>query len=117
MGFFSSVFKPLAYLSLPIIFLGSISNASPEDYYYTRMFIYLGTLLSVSTSSIVTATAMVALGRPHDVNFYVARIFHAFVRRFMHIRVEVEGEEHLQNRPAIIMCNHQSMVDLLVVGK
>ncbi|KAJ3563201.1 hypothetical protein NP233_g9092 [Leucocoprinus birnbaumii] len=117
MGLFSSIFKPLAYLSLPVIFLGQISNASPKDHYYTRMFVYLGTLASVATASIVTATTMAILGRPHDVNFYVARMFHALVWRFMRLRVEVEGEEHLQNRPAIIMCNHQSMVDMVIVGK
>ena len=117
MGLFSNVFKPLVYLSLPVVLLGSISNATPEDYYYTRMFVYLGTLFGVAASSIITATTMIARGRPHDVNFYVARVFHALVWRFMHLRVELEGEEHLQNRPAIIMCNHQSMLDLLVIGK
>ncbi|KXN86117.1 putative 1-acyl-sn-glycerol-3-phosphate acyltransferase [Leucoagaricus sp. SymC.cos] len=117
MGLFSSIFRPLAYLSLPVILLGSVSAASPKGHYYTRMFVYLGTLASVATASIVTATTMAALGHPHDVNFYVARMFHALIWRFMNIRVELEGEEHLQNRPAIIMCNHQSIVDMVVVGK
>ena len=81
------------------------------------MFVFLGTIFSVAASSILTATTMITRGRPHDVNFYVARIFHALVWRFMHLRVELEGEEHLQNRPAILMCNHQSMVDLLVIGR
>jgi lysophosphatidate acyltransferase len=74
-------------------------------------------MAGVATASIVTATTLAVLGRPHDVNFYVARMFHALVWRFMDLRVEVEGEEHLQNKPAIIMCNHQSMVDMLIVGK
>jgi lysophosphatidate acyltransferase len=117
MGLLSSIFKPLAYLSLPVILLGQVSNASPKNYYYTRVFVYLGTLAGVATASIVTATTLAVLGRPHDVNFYVARMFHALVWRLMKLRVELEGEEHLQNRPAVIMCNHQSMIDMLIVGK
>lgn len=117
MGFFSTIIKPLAYLSLPAIFLGSISAASPRGHYYTRVAVYLGTIASVATASIVTATTMAILGRPHDVNYYVAYMFYGLVARFLDVRVELEGGEHLDNKPAVIMGNHQSMLDLVVVGK
>jgi lysophosphatidate acyltransferase len=117
MGFLSSILKPLAYLSLPVIILSSLSAASPKGHYYTRMIVYLGTVASVATASIVTATTLAVLGRPHDVNYYVAYMFYGLVSRLLDIRVELEGQEHLGNGPAILMVNHQSMLDLIVVGK
>jgi lysophosphatidate acyltransferase len=117
MGLLSCILKPLAYLSLPAIILGSLSAASPKGQYYSRIIIYLGTIAGVATASIVTATTLAVLGRPHDVNYYVAYMFYGLVSRFLDIKVEVEGEEHLGNRPAILMLNHQSMLDLIIVGK
>ncbi|KAF9448996.1 1-acylglycerol-3-phosphate O [Macrolepiota fuliginosa MF-IS2] len=117
MGLFSSIFKPLAYLSLPVFLFGSISAASPKGQYYTRVFIYLGTLAGVATASIATAAALTILGRPHDVNYYVAGMFYTLASKFLDLKVEVEGEEHLDNKPAVILCNHQSVVDILIIGR
>lgn len=85
--------------------------------YYARVVIYLGTIASVATASVVTATALAILGRPHDVNYYVACMFYGLASKLLDIKVELEGEEYLNNKPAIILCNHQSMLDVLVVGK
>lgn len=117
MGFISSIIRPLAYLSLPVLLLRSVSAASPEGRYYVRVFIYLGTIAGVATASVVTATALAILGRPHDVNYYVACMFYGLASKLLGIKVELEGEEHLNQKPAIVLCNHQSILDVLVVGK
>lgn len=117
MGFISSIIRPLAYLSLPVLLLRSVSAASPEGRYYVRVFIYLGTIAGVATASVVTATALAILGRPHDVNYYVACMFYGLASKLLDIKVELEGEEHLNQKPAIVLCNHQSILDVLVVGK
>lgn len=117
MGFFASIFRPLAYLSLPVILLNSISAASPTGRYYTRVFVYLGTLAGVATAGIATAATLAILGRPHDVNYYVAGMFYQIASRLMDLKVEVEGEEYLNNKPAVLMCNHQSVLDMLIIGR
>lgn len=117
MGFFSSIVRPLAYLSLPVILLRSVSAVSPQGRYYARVFIYLGAIAGVATASVVTATALAILGQPHDVNYYVACMFYGLASNLLDIKVELEGEEHLNHKPAIVLCNHQSILDVLVVGK
>jgi len=117
MSFLVSIFKPLAYISLPIILIRSFAASSPVGRYYTRLAVYVGTLVTVGSFSFVIAAGMSLIGRSTDVNTIVAWIFYALAGRALDLKVEVEGEEHLDARPAVIMANHQSMLDVLVIGR
>ena len=117
MSFLVSIFKPLAYISLPIILVRFIAASSPVGRYYTRMAVYVGALVTVGSCSIVIAAGMSLFGRSTDVNSVVAWIFYAVVGRALDLKVEVEGEYNLNTRPAVFMVNHQSMLDVLVIGR
>jgi lysophosphatidate acyltransferase len=117
MSFLVSVFKPLAYISLPVILLRSIAANSPVGRYYVRVGVYVGTLTMVAACSAVVAAGMSVIGQRFDVNFIVARSFYSLIKKALNIEIEVEGEEYLNTRPAVLMVNHQSMLDVLVVGR
>jgi len=117
MSFLVSVFKPLAYLSLPIIAVRAIAAKSPTGRYYVRVGLFLGTVTVVAACSAVLAAGMSIIGLRFNVNFIVARSFYYLGGKVLDIHVEVEGEEHLETRPAIMMANHQSMLDVLILGK
>jgi lysophosphatidate acyltransferase len=117
MSFLVSILKPLVYISLPIILIRSFAASSPVGRYYTRMAVYVGALAAVGSCSIFIAAGMSLMGRSTDVNSVVAWIFYALVGRALDIKVEVEGENHLDIRPAVVMVNHQSMLDVLVLGR
>jgi len=55
-------------------------------------------------------------GRRYDVNNAVARCAHALLG-ILDVEVEVEGLENLGTRPAVFICNHQSMLDVIVLAK
>jgi lysophosphatidate acyltransferase len=74
-------------------------------------------MVVVSAWGAVVGTAMLAAGRAIDLNHFVARSFYALAGTLLDIRIEVEGEEHLQTCPALLMGNHQSMLDVLVLGR
>ncbi|EIW76203.1 acyltransferase-domain-containing protein [Coniophora puteana RWD-64-598 SS2] len=115
---FACLIKPLAYLSLPILLARYIHDASPAGRYYVRVGIYLGCLSLVSTAGVFIAAGMSLIGRRDDVNFVVARCFYALASRALDIHVEIEGEEHLQEaRPALMVSNHQSMLDVLFLAR
>ncbi|KAG2156340.1 hypothetical protein DEU56DRAFT_766599 [Suillus clintonianus] len=109
--------KPLAYFSVPVILLRTIASTSPVGRYYAQLTIYLGTLAVVSTWGVFVAVGMTLIGRRHDVNYVVARSFYAVASRVLDIQVEVEGEEHLQTCPMVMVGNHQSMLDILYLGR
>jgi len=117
MSFLLSLLRPLAYVSLPFFLLRSIAASSPLGRYYVRAAMYVSVLMSFATCSTAIAASMVLLGRRYDTNFVVARAFYALCKRVMNIHVEVEGEEFLSTRPAVYMMNHQSMLDVLIVGR
>lgn len=117
MSFLVSVLKPLAYISLPVILLRSIASTSPAGRYYARVTTYLGTMTFVAACSAFLAAGMSIVGRRFDTNFVVARTFYHLGKRGLDLEVVVEGEEHLDTRPAVLMANHQSMLDILVVGR
>lgn len=81
------------------------------------MAVYIGALATVGSFSVVIAAGMSLIGRSTDVNSVVAWVFNAVVGRVLDIKVEVEGENHLDTRPAVFMMNHQSILDVLVLGR
>ncbi|KAJ7118538.1 hypothetical protein C8R43DRAFT_1035968 [Mycena crocata] len=114
-----SLLKPVAYVSLPLIALQSI----PRGRYYTRTFAYVGAIGFVATIGAFYAAGLSLVGKKFDVNHAVARTFYAVAGTLFGIRVEIEGEEWLQDtkdgggRPAVFMINHQSMLDLIPLGR
>ncbi|KAF8076792.1 hypothetical protein FPV67DRAFT_1665040 [Lyophyllum atratum] len=117
MAFLFSLFKPLAYLSLPLIILRSIAATSATGRYYVRQGVYVGTLMTVAACSVVVAAGMSVVGRQFDVNYVVARTFYLLARNVLQVEIQVEGQEYLDTRPSVLMANHQTMLDILVVGR
>ena len=117
MSFFGFV-KPLAYISLPVFLLRTASNSSPLARYYVRLGLYLSALGVCSVWGVIASIGMPLIGRRYDINWVVARSFYNLASRLLGIYcVEVDGEEHLSVRPAVIVANHQSMLDILYVGR
>lgn len=114
MSFLGVLLKPLAYLSVPIIIAAWFT---PVGYYYIRLGIYIALLSGVGTASSFIALAMTPAGRKYDVNSVVANTFYWIASRTLNITVEVEGEEHLQTRPGVMIANHQSILDILWLGR
>lgn len=117
MSFLAFAIKPLVYISVPVILLRTVASASSVGRYYAQLTIYLGTLAVVSTWGVFVAVGMTLIGRRHDVNYVVARSFYAIASRVLDVRVEVEGEEHLQTRSMVMVGNHQSVLDILWLGR
>ncbi|EJD01351.1 1-acyl-sn-glycerol-3-phosphate-acyltransferase, partial [Fomitiporia mediterranea MF3/22] len=112
-----SFVKPLAYLSVPFFLLRTASNSSPSARYYIRLGLYLSTFGVCSVWGILVSIGMTAVGKRFDINWVVARSFYHLTSRVLGIYVEVEGEEHLSVKPAILVANHQSMLDILYTAR
>ena len=109
--------KPLAYLSLPVFLLRTLSQSSPIARYYVRLSVYLSTIGLCAAWGVLISVPMTLIGRRFDINWVVARTFYLLAGKALGIKVEIEGEEYLQTCPAIYVGNHQSMLDILYLGK
>lgn len=117
MAFILSWLKPLAYISVPVLVVRSIVTTSPKGRYYVRLGVYLGLMGAIATWGFFVAAGMYTVGQQYDVNWVIARAFYAIGSRALDVEIEIEGEEHLQTKPAVLMINHQSMFDILFVGR
>jgi lysophosphatidate acyltransferase len=114
-----SILKPLAYISVTVVAVrGILWGRSSRMRYVVRVAGYTLALFATGVWAAGVAAGMALLGRQYDVNYVVARSFYHLVRTTLGLEVEVEGEERLwTTRPAVLMCNHQSMVDVLILGR
>ncbi len=117
MSFIALILKPVAYVGLPAYLLHHLSQTSPIARYYIRNILYVCTLSFCSTLGFCAALPLSLLGRRHDVNYVVARTFYTIFSRLSGVEIVVEGEEHLKMRPCVFVGNHQSMLDVLYLGR
>ncbi|KII94613.1 hypothetical protein PLICRDRAFT_96444 [Plicaturopsis crispa FD-325 SS-3] len=117
MSFLVSLLKPLAYISLPVFLLRFAASTSPYASYLYRLGLYTGTMALVGTFGFISSLGMSIVGQRYNVNWVVARTFYAAASTVLGLTIEVEGEEHLLTRPAVFIGNHQSMLDILILGR
>lgn len=117
MSVLASIIKPLVYVSLPVFALKTFADSNPFARYYVRVGLYLSTLGVCSIWGVICSITMGIAGRRFDVFYVIARSFYFIASRVIGIRLIVEGEEHLDTRPAVLVGNHQSMLDILYLGR
>ncbi|KAJ2967876.1 hypothetical protein NUW54_g13380 [Trametes sanguinea] len=117
MSLLASIVKPLAYISLPVFALHTLANASPIARYYVRIGLFLSTLGVCSIWGVICSVGLGLIGRRFDTFYIVARSFYHLTSRAVGIKLVVEGEEYLETRPAVLVGNHQSMLDILYLGR
>ncbi|RDX53790.1 1-acylglycerol-3-phosphate O [Lentinus brumalis] len=117
MSLLATIVKPLVYFSLPFFALKTLADANPVARYYVRIGLYLSTLGVCSIWGVICSIGMGLAGRRFDVFYVVARSFYHLASRVVGIRLVVEGEEYLETRPSVLVGNHQSMLDILYLGR
>ena len=117
MSILGTLLKPLVYVSLPVFALKTLADANPIARYYVRLGLYLSTLGVCSVWGVICSIGMGLTGHRFDVFYVVARSFYFLASRVIGIRLVVEGEEYLETRPSVLVGNHQSMVDILYLGR
>lgn len=113
----SALFKPFAYVSVPYLILKYATEGNPTARYYFRVVVYYSTLGFCSVWGMMVAIGMSLAGQRLDINWVVARSFYTLAGKLLDIKFVVEGEEHLDTKPAVLVGNHQSGLDILFLGR
>ncbi|ODO09088.1 hypothetical protein I350_02688 [Cryptococcus amylolentus CBS 6273] len=121
------LFRPLALAStVAFSALGALSTRYQRARLYWNLILYLSALGMASAWGIVVTILATASGQRFNINYYVARTFYNVARPLVGIRIQVEGEEHLdglltarggKGQSAVLLGNHQSMLDILYLGR
>lgn len=116
MGRFLRSFASIGTFSFLLLTLVSSRSRKAKLYLNTLLYI-LG--MGVCSSIGVTYGLISCLwpGKRFNTNYVVARSFYYLIRSIIGISMTIEGEKNLRRRPAIIVGNHQSVLDILYLGR
>ena len=106
------------YLGATLTFFAlSYMNFSPKASFYARLLSSYGTLLFCATYGVLASLALRVVGKHRLAQWAVARAFHYTMALTTGVRFEiVEGQEYLKTRPCVLIGNHQSELDVLLLG-
>jgi lysophosphatidate acyltransferase len=85
--------------------------------YYVRITSYLGIIVLFAIACTPITIVFAALGRRFESGRIVTHSFYEVISRVLGIRIEFEGSEHLAVQPAVYMLNHQSILDVWLLGR
>ncbi|KAJ7433741.1 1-acyl-sn-glycerol-3-phosphate-acyltransferase [Mycena latifolia] len=84
--------------------------------YLMRTGVYFTTMCLWGLAGAPVTCALALAGRRFEGGPLVTRSFHRFVGWLLGLRIEFEGAEHLGTQPAVFMLNHQSALDVWLLG-
>jgi len=107
-----ALLRPLAYLSVPYFTLRWVSSQSPTARYYIKIILYVSGIGVASVWGVFVSIWAAVMGRRYDSNYYIGKFFGKFIEPTLGLSYEIEGAEHLETRPSVIVGNHQTMLDI-----
>ncbi|CAO3700230.1 unnamed protein product [Rhizopus stolonifer] len=86
--------------------------------FYYRTLITILAMIVMATYGMIAALTFPLFGYTHLINHSVARGYYLLGALLCGITVKPEGLENLKTKgPAIIVCNHQSSLDIMLMGR
>ncbi|ODV94002.1 hypothetical protein PACTADRAFT_45346 [Pachysolen tannophilus NRRL Y-2460] len=86
-------------------------------HFYFKSSLALLTLLFCAVYGVLASVVLGISGKKYLSQWATARFFYCVFSNLFNIKIEVEHEERLQSLPSIIIGNHQSVLDILILGK
>lgn len=85
--------------------------------FYVKSTIF-GTLIIVCALYGVVASIVLRLvGKEEYAQYTVARVFYFTFSRILGVTISIKNAHYLKQKPAVVVSNHQSALDILVLGK
>ncbi|KAL4399300.1 1-acylglycerol-3-phosphate O-acyltransferase [Malassezia pachydermatis] len=104
--------------STSFLLLTLASARSQKARYRLNSILYFLSLGVCSSLGVVYALVLSLFpGKRFHTNFLVARSFLTIAGTLLGYKVTLEGSEHLNTRPALLLMNHQSFLDILCVSR
>ncbi|PWO00507.1 acyltransferase-domain-containing protein [Tilletiopsis washingtonensis] len=115
------VTRSLAYtLGTAVLLLSLLSPRSQRARLYLNTIFYISGLGACSAFGVVCSLFLTLVPGANrlNTNYYVARSFYLLAGSLTGIRFRVEGEENFDKaRPAVLVGNHQTGIDILYLGR
>ncbi|KAI8364657.1 uncharacterized protein BYT42DRAFT_618813 [Radiomyces spectabilis] len=102
------------WAAVPVVF--SVLCRKHGGFYY-RSTVALICLALAAFYGVIASLTLPLIGQAHLINWTVARFYYRLAGFLLNISVNIEGKEHLSSKgPVVYVCNHQSSMDVLLMG-
>lgn len=94
-----------------------LARAAKGLRFYLRVVNAYFLLVTAATYGVLASVTLRLIGKKSIAQWATARAFAALGCPGLGIKFEVEGEEYMSTRPAVFISNHQSELDILMLGR
>lgn len=84
--------------------------------FYAKSFVFGSLLLVCALYGVFASILLRIVGKEEYAQYTVARVFHFLFSKILGVKVTIKNEQLLQN-PSIVISNHQSALDILILGR
>lgn len=85
--------------------------------FYIKSFIFGSLIASCALYGVFASIFLRIIGKSEYAQYTVARAFYHLFSRLLGIKIVIKNEHLLHKKPAVVISNHQSALDILVLGK
>lgn len=96
--------------------LFALSRPVPVAGFYARILSSYLSLLVCTTYGVLASVVLRLLGHGRVSQWAAGRSFKWVMRLTTGVRFDISGREHLSTRPAVFVANHQTELDVLLLG-
>lgn len=105
------------YLGLTLTFYALSRLSIPKASYYYRVLASFGALILCATYGVFASLALRLVGQHRISQWATARAFHYIMALTTGVGFDIiSGSDYLQRRPVVFIGNHQSELDVLLLG-
>ncbi|KAI8099833.1 uncharacterized protein BX664DRAFT_377523 [Halteromyces radiatus] len=84
--------------------------------YRYRCLMAILSLILMATFGVIASLILPIFGQAGLINYLVARGYHYIGGFFTGLRTTIIGQENILQSPAVYVCNHQTSLDIMVMG-
>lgn len=110
----------IAVAVAPVIFfvLPYVLAALPQKpQFLAKCIVVLLATVVMSVAGCFISIVCAVLDKRYAINYIVSRLFSFLAAKPCGVTYKIVGEEKLDTYPAIVVCNHQSSMDMMVLGR
>lgn len=85
--------------------------------FYAKSFVFGLLIVVCALYGVVAGLVLRLLGKEEYAQYTVARAFYYLFSRLLGVKITIKNEHYLHAKPAVVISNHQSALDILVLGK
>ncbi|CCJ29968.1 unnamed protein product [Pneumocystis jirovecii] len=85
--------------------------------FWSKSFLYYFTLFISASFGVVSSAVLYLLGKSNISQWLTARACNLITSPAIRVKIQVENEFFMKTRPCVFICNHQSELDILLLGR